>query len=154
MDKPTMRTTYDWVMEILTFFILVSTFYPFLQCKLNGIFPLETEVYDCSQLLDLPKIASIIYIALNILDWCYKIYNLPITVTKENANALYRLGVQLIRHVRYIAILMYACASNISFAIDTGKISSSYDFVISISVVPMYIIIVIYIIKMIRLRNR
>ena len=152
------KTTYDKILEVIAISALVWAFYPLLfyynidsDALLPTHFNLAGEADGWggrSILWIIPPIALLFYIRLSVLQKFPKIYNYPCKITEQNADYLYKMGEQLIRHIKVSVVLMFAFVSNDIYAVITGKLSSPNLLVIGILVAIMLLSIIIYIIKM------
>lgn len=163
MERPTKRTSYDWTVEILSFFALIWACVPLLSYEslpADVQIPIHYNLLglvdgwgDRSDLLSLLLITVLGYIVLSALEWCYKIYNFPIKVTESNANELHRLGVCLVRHTKLILMLMLAYTSNLSLAIAMGK-GILYECIMPVLITVLFMTLIIFVVKMLRIRTR
>ncbi len=155
------KTVCDWAVEISSFLCLIWAFYPLFFYKRLDAETLIPSHYnllgevdgwgDRSFLWALPSIAFVVYIILSILQRYPEMYNYPIKVTKKNAKSLHRLGVQLIRYIKFITIFIFAYLNNRSFssAIE-GKNSDLNLYIIGILTIGLFVVTLFSVIKMVK----
>lgn len=161
MNKLQNKTVFDWAIEISSFLCLIWAFYPlFFYERLDAEILIPTHYNllgevdgwgDRSFLWSLPPIAFVVYIILSILQRYPEIYNYPVKVTKENTESLHRLGVQLIRYIKFITILIFAYLNNCSFssAIE-GKNSGLNLYIIGTLTIGLFVVTLFSVIKMVK----
>lgn len=119
---PTRRTTYDWVIEIISFLSLIATCVPlFFYNRMNGnvSFPIHYNLYgkadgwgDRTFLLYFISAAIVLYVYLTFSERFYKRFLYPVKMNEQNASSIYRLGIRLRRHVKLFVMLIFAYMSN------------------------------------------
>jgi len=160
MESYKKKTTYDKILEVVAIAALVWAFYPpiFNSIDSDAIIPVHFNLAgevdgwgDSSVLWIMPPIALLLYIGLSIAQKHPKICNYPCRITEQNADYLYKMGVQLIRHIKVSVVLMFAFVSNDIYAVAIGKSSSPNLFIIGIFTGIITLLpIIIYIRKMCR----
>jgi hypothetical protein len=164
MENHQKKTAYDRILEIVAIAALLGSFYPLLFYNTidpNALFPIHYNFAGepdnwggRSSLWVMPLIGLAFYIGMSILQKYPKIYNYPRKVTKKNANYLYRMGVQLIRHLKACFLLILAY-SNIDMYIEAiGKNSNIAPIVYAVLIAVMFLPIVIYTVKMRRYKPK
>jgi len=158
------KTTYDKIVEVAAIAALLWAFCPLFfynSVDNNTLVPVHYNLSgevdgwsDRTSLWVLPSIALLFYVGLSMLQRCPYMYNYPCEVTKENADHLYRMGVQLVRHVKVLFILIFAHINNASYAIAIGK-SVGLNLAINISLLAaIFLTLIIYVIKMLRYKPK
>ena len=153
------KTIYDKILEVVAAAALLWAFYPLFfynNIDSNAVFPTHYNIAgevdgwgDRSSLLIMPLITLVLYIGFSILQKYPKIYNYPCKVTEQNANYLYRMGVQLMRHVKVYITILFAYSSNDMYS---GAISESnrpmLPILYIILMAGMFLPVIIYTVKM------
>jgi len=164
METYKKKTTYDKILEIVAIAALLGSFCPLLfynTIATDAVFPIHYNIDGevdgwggRSNLWSMPLIALAFYIGLSILQKYPKIYNYPCKVTAKNADYLYRMGVQLMRHIKVCVIIIFAYASNDMYIGAINKSSKPMPIVYAIVMAGMFVPVIIYVIKMIRYKPK
>jgi len=164
MESYKHKTTYDKILEVVAIAALLWAFYPLLfycntdsEALFSTHFNLSGEADGWggrSILWIIPPIALLFYIGLSIVQKFPKIYNYPCEVTEQNADYLYRMGVQLVRHIKVSVVLAFAYINNDMYAVVIGRCSSPNLFIIGIFIGIILLPIIIYIRRMSRYSNQ
>lgn len=104
-------------------------------------------------LLSMPIIGLVIYIGLSVLQRFPNIFNYPIEVTENNAEALYSLGIKMIRSLKLFVVLIFATESFTFTRLASGKQFSAGIAIITFLIVLMTIMLIYYIVKMSKQRE-
>lgn len=117
-EKILLRTPYDWVIEEVALLSTLFVFYPLFiydQLAEGNIIPIHYNTQgvadgwtDRSLFWIVAFITLTLYIGLSIAEKFYPKFKYPIEVVESNANGVYRLAVQLIRHIKLIVVLILA----------------------------------------------
>lgn len=164
MNNPRGKTTYDRILETVSVLILCGTIFPFLHFGkltennvpvhfgING----QADGWGSPYLLwFIPAIVVIIYIGLTYIEKQYKKFNYPVKIKNEEvAGIIYRLGVRLIRHIKLIVTAIFCYMGNCVFLVATHKAERLYVPVFYLLTGSMFIVILFYLIKMIRLKKQ
>jgi hypothetical protein len=162
MENHQKKTAYDKILEIVAIVALLGSFCPLMLYNTinpDAIFPVHYNFSGVdrwggrSSLWIIPLIGLASYIGLSIIQKYPKIYNYPCKVTKQNANYLYRLGVQLMRHVKVCFMIILAYANNDMY-LGAIKGISPTPIVYIILMAGMFIPVIIYTIKMTRYKSK
>ena len=158
MKNPQKRTTYDWILEIVSVLALLWSFYPLL---FYGRLSDETLIpihYNLAGEIDgwggryflwiIPLIALVFYIGLSVFEKYYKRSNYPYKVTEENANHLYRQRVRLSRHLKVFSLLIFAYLNNSSYAIAVGKGAGLSKFIMIFLMAGLFLSLIFFYLKM------
>ena len=164
MENYKKKTKYEKILEAISIVALFCSSYPLLfysKLESSVLIPVHYDIYGVvdrwgprHSLWILQLIPLILYFGLSILQQYPKIYNYPCKVTEQNANYLYRMGVQLIRHVKVFVILSFAYISNVTYAIAIGKATNLNMLVLILFFTGMFLSLIIYPIKMIRYKPK
>jgi len=163
MENYKKKTTYDKIVEIVALAALVWAFCPplFNSIDSDAILPVHFNLVgevdgwgDSSVLWIIPPIALLLYIGLSILQKFPKVYNYPCEVTEENANYLYRMGVQLIRHIKVSIVLTFAYINYDIYAVAIGRCASPNLFIIGMLIGITLLPIIICFSKMSRYKPK
>lgn len=155
------KSIYDWVIEILTILCLIWSFYPFcFYNKFTGPVPIH---YNALGQVDiwgnrsffwlLPLLSLTFYIGISISEKYYSKFNYPIKVTEKNANSLYKLALGLLRHMKFITILLFAYINNSTMSIALSKGSGLNGYILTILLVGLMVILFSYIIRMMKVKD-
>lgn len=119
---PTRKTTYDWVIEIVSFLSLIATCIPLFFYNRMGegvFFPIHYNLYgkadgwgDRKFLFIFILIAFVLYIYLTFSEKFFKKFLYPVKINEQNASSIYRIGIRLRRHVKLFIMLIFAYMSN------------------------------------------
>jgi len=163
MENHRKKTTYDKILEIVAIVALLAGFYPLLyysSIDSNALFPTHYRFFGeidgwggRSTLWTMALIGLTFYVGLSVLQKFPKIYNYPCKVTEQNADYLYRLGVQLVRQVKVLCVFIMAYANNSIYRVVIGKDTGPDDFIVSMFILLMLSLLTIYIIKMMRYKS-
>jgi hypothetical protein len=151
------RGTYGWLLEILAIGGLVWALYPLLLYSSIGEsvtipihfnFSGEADGWGDRRFLTIPPlIALTLYIGMTVLERFPNIYNYPVKVTETNIDALYRLGVSMIRHIKTVLMFIFAYIGNAAITyVDGGHLKQIW--VVWVLVGVMFAMMVIYIVRM------
>lgn len=117
MDK---HTTYNRITEVFTFLCWgLSWLFPLLN---YAHLPEKIAIhYNLAGQADgwgsretvwiLPAIASLLYIALSVLQRFPRVYNYPVRITEENRQTIYRLGTDLMRYIKAVVVVLFSFMS-------------------------------------------
>lgn len=164
MKNPRRRTFYDWALEVLTSLSLLWALVPLVyygDLNPEKKIPIHYNTLgaidgwgDRSFLLFLPIGAFLFFVGLSLLDKYYTKFNYPIQVTEANAEGLYRLGVRLIRHIKFFIVLLFAYLGNatLALAMNDGTALNQTD--IYVAIVGLLLSVIVYYVKMLRLKRR
>ncbi|MCL2510616.1 MAG: DUF1648 domain-containing protein [Bacteroidales bacterium] len=160
MENHQSKTTYDKILEIVAVAALLWAFYPLLfynSIDSDATFPThynfagEVDGWgNRTSLWILPIIAILFYVGLSIVEMLPRIMKYSRKMSEQDAGHLYRIGVQLIRHVKVLTILILAYGSNDIYA---GAIDKSFvhsPVIIFLFIAALFLTVVIYTIKMLR----
>jgi len=163
MENHRKKTTYDKILEIVAVAALLVSFCPLLLYHTihpDDVFPTHYNIAGeidgwggRSSLWLIPLIGLAFYIGLSILQKYPKIYNYPCKVTEQNANYLYRMGVQLMRHVKACFMIILAYANNDMYMGAINKNSGPIGILYAILMAGMFVPVIIYAIKMVRYKS-
>ncbi len=155
MDK-----TYYRVIELLSLVCLIGAFYPLLYLKELGETSLIPIHYNFQGQVDAwgnrsslwlqPILALVVYFVLSMLVRYPERLNYPIKVTQENENVLYKLMVNMLRHIKLTCLILFAYGSNLSFGIAIGKYDYKNHYIILVLIGLMFIITIFYVLQMIK----
>lgn len=135
---PNRRTTYDWVIEIISFLGMIATCIPvFFYNKMGKdvSFPIHYNLQgkadgwgDRTFLFILILIAIALYVYLTFSEKFFKRFLYPVKIDEQNALSIYRIGILLRRHVKLFVMLIFAYMSN-SFLYQalSGDIEQPYS---------------------------
>lgn len=122
---------YYGVIEILSLLCLIWAFYPLFflnnlgdanSVPIHYNFQGQVDGWgDRSSLWTQPIIALVIYLVFSILVRYPQKLNYPIKVTKGNSKVLYKLIINMLRHIKLICLILLAYVNNISFRIAIEK---------------------------------
>jgi len=156
-----MRKIYYGLIEILSLFCLIWAFYPlfFLNDLGDASVPIHYNFQgqvdgwgDRSSIWMQPILALIVYFLFSILVKFPEKLNYPIKVTKENSNILYKLMINMLRHIKLICLILFAYGSNLSFGIAIGKYGVENHYVVVILIGLMFAVTLFYVLQMIKFR--
>lgn len=158
-----MKKMYYRIIEILSLLCLIWAFYPlFFLSNLGEAasipihYNLQGQVDgwgDRSSIWMQPILALVVYLVFSVLVRYPEKLNYPIRVTKENSSTLYRLMINMLRHIKLICLILFAYGSNLSFGIAMGKYGIRNHYVIVILIGLMFVITLFYVTKMIKYRT-
>lgn len=147
-------------LELLAIFCLVWAFYPLLFINDLGHTALIPTHYnfqgqvdgygELSSLWGQPIIALVLYGVFSILVRYPEKLNYPIKVTKENADSLYRLAINMLKYVKVVCMLILAYGSNLSFEIAIGENVGKNHYGVVVLMGLMFIIVLYYVLKMLK----
>lgn len=160
MERPVIRnsnTIMEKVLEIILLFIVVlMVIWPICQfARLPETVPIHINIHGDIDgygsrivVLVLPIVGVLLYVGLTVLQRVPHLYNYPIEVTDDNAHLLYALGVQMIRFVKAIMIILFVYLTY-SFICLARGVKLRYSAIIIISSCAVLAIgMVYYIVKM------
>ena len=158
------RTPYYKILEVVAIAASLWAFYPLLfynSIDNNALVPIHYNFFGEVNGWDgrfflwvLPLVGLAFYIGLSILQRFPKIYNYPCKVTEENEDYIYRMGVQLVRHIKVLMALLFAYLNNASYAIAIGKGVGLNNFIIMPLMAGLLLLVIVYSIKMIRYNRK
>lgn len=158
-DSPAERTWYDRTIECLVLAGLLWALYPVI---FSGT-PNEASVpihYDITgridrSLLAVPFfVALAFYLLLSLLQRVPGAFSYPVRVTEKNEKKLQCIGVQLVRHVKLILVLIFGYLVNNSFAVAAGERTQGLNPVVIWGLMAALVAVLVYFIKkMIRLKD-
>lgn len=129
-DLITKRTSYDWVLEILSWIGIICALIPIYQymnlrddflAPVHFDFKGEADSWgDKEHILYNSFLSIFFFILMSCLEKNYKILNYPIKVTENNRLQLYRLGVELVRHIKLVIICLFSYLANSPFYVVEG----------------------------------
>lgn len=146
-------------MEIATLLTLIWCLYPlfYYNTLTNTAIPIhydfngETNAWGSrSFLLFLPLLSLVMYIGMSAIEKYYPKFNFPIEVTPKNADALYRLGLNLLRCEKFFIIFLFAYINNASISNEEGL----NGYIILAIFAGMVVLLFIYLFKMLRLKDK
>lgn len=155
------RSIYGWALEVFALSCLIWSFYPFrFYDKLTGPVPIHYNVFgqvdvwgNRSFFWLLPSLSLVFYIGISILErYCPKL-NYPVKVTNSNANSLYRLALGLLRHIKFLTILLFAYINNASMSVAMSRSDGLNGYVLTVLLVGLMIVLFTYIVRMMRLNE-
>lgn len=161
-DLITKRTTYDWVLEFLSWIGICFALMPLVRYNEipdKALVPVHFDfrgVIDAwgnkEYILCYSFLAIFFFVLMFFLERNYKILNYPIKITENNKFCLYKLGVKLVRHLKLIVVCLFSYLANMSFYVSMG---SRYNGQLPIlfMVFALLIILVFFCIKMIKLKR-
>ena len=159
MENHQKRTTYDKILEIAAIVALLGACYPLLfygTIDSNTLIPIhynfagEVDRWgDRSVLWIFPPIALLFYIGLSMLQKYPHTYNYPSKVTKENADYLYKMGVQLMRHIKVLTIFILAYLNNNTYTVAIGRGTGPNEYILYALIAGILLLVIIYSIKMV-----
>lgn len=163
MNNPTRRTPYDWGVEIMSILGLLGAFVPVLfyeKLDKEILIPIHYNMYgevdgwgDSSNLIIQSLIALVLYLVFTVLERYYKKFNYVVPVTEQNADSLYRVGVQMMRHTKLVMLFLFAAVNNASFLTAIGNSYEVYDTIITIILSASILTVIVYMVKMAFLKN-
>lgn len=161
--NPRKRTLYDWILEVFAFVALIWTFIPLLSyeslpvdIRIPTHYNMFGQVDGWGSRFDLWILLSItvlFYILFSVLERYPKWLNLSIKVTPENTNVIHRLAVRLLRHLKLILTVMFACMINLSLAIAIGKGVGIYNSFMPALPSVLLVTLIVYMVKIRRARH-
>jgi len=164
MENYLKKTTYDKILEVVAIAALLVGFYPLLyysSIDSNAVLPTHYNIIgeidgwgNRSALWTMALIGLTFYIGLSVLQKYPQIYNYPCKVTEQNAHYLYRLGVQLIRQMKVLLVLIFSYANNSIYRVAIGKTIGPDGFVVSVFLLLMLSLLTIYIVKMMQYKSK
>ena len=164
MESYLKKNTYDKILEIVAIAALLVGFYPLLyynSIDSNAVLPTHYNIIgeidgwgDRSILWTMALIGLTFYIGLSVLQKFPKIYNYPCKVTEQNSHHLYRLGVQLIRQMKVLLVLIFSYANNSIDRVAIGKTIGPDGFIVSMFLLLMLLLLTIYIVKMMQYKSK
>lgn len=99
-------------------------------------------------------VAAVFYVILTVIERFYRSFNFPVRVTENNAGALYRLGVQLIRSLKPLLIVIMAYLNTSSLAVAMGWGVGLNGLVMGALVIALFALLAYFMAKMYKLRDR
>ena len=161
--SPLRRTRCDWVLEAVSFLCLVWAFVPlFFYGSIGEDVRVPTH-YDAlgrvdgygnrSDLWTPALVAAAFYVVLTVIERFYRSFNFPVRVTQANAEALYRLGIRLIRFMKPLLMFIMAYLNTSSFAAAMGRGIGLNSFVMAVLVIAMFALIAYFMAKMYKQRD-
>lgn len=160
MNQITKRTTYYWIIEAFSLLGLIYALVPLLiygKLPENSSVPVHFNIIghpdrwgDSHYIIIYSLLSIFFYLLMTFLERNYKILNYPIKITPSNSNAIYRLGVNLARHLKLFVTLLFACLANISLYIAMGKANVCCQYIMIPLMGGLIISLIFFAIKMIR----
>lgn len=138
------RSVYDWILELITIFCLIWSFYPFCFYDRLG---------DCSLFWLLSLFSLCFYIGISILERYYAKLNYPVKVTESNANSLYRLSLGLLRHVKFFAILLLSYINNATLSVSLSKGDGLNGYILTVLLAGLMVVVFVYIRRMMKCKD-
>ncbi|MDR1980321.1 MAG: DUF1648 domain-containing protein [Tannerellaceae bacterium] len=165
MNNPRRKTTCDHLLEIVSLVILGATIFPFIHfgklAKMASIpihFGINGKVdgWENPYLLwFIPAIAITLYMGLTYIERQYKKFHYPVKIKNEEmADAIYRLGICLIRHIKPVVLAIFCFISNSVFLVATHRMERLCMPVFYVLIGCFFIVILFYLVKMTGLRKR
>lgn len=158
MNEITKRTKYDWTLEILSLLALIWAFIPVFFMKKLGehvLIPIHfnaagrADGWGGTHFLWINALMCLgFYLLFLLSDRYYKIMNFPVKVTPENADDLYRIGVRMMRHMKFLSILIVAYLNNSSFALALGYQFVSDSYFLSVVGILLGVVLFSHFVKM------
>lgn len=163
MESLRKRSLYDWLIDVLSFLALIVTSIPIIfYSKLENISHVPIHYNMSGQidgwggprnLISLFLVALAFYLLLYILEIFPKALNLPVKVTSDNENDVYRLAIRLLRHLKLFFTLIFAYLINNSFATALGNCSGGNAFILNGLLCGVILVMIYFAIKMFALRK-
>jgi hypothetical protein len=158
MENHRKKTAYDKILEVVAIALLLGSFYPLLfynSIDSNTLVPIHGNFFgevdrwgDRSNLWIIPLIGLGLYILMSISQKYPTIINYPCKITEKNANYIYRMGVQLVRHIKVFITLTFTYISNIFYRMAIGKDAKLNMFIVYMLFAGIFLLVIIYTIKM------
>lgn len=159
-----MKKIYYVAIEILSLLCLLWAFYPLFFINALGEagsvpihynFQGEVDGWgDRSSLWLQPILALVVYLVFSVLVKYPEKLNYPVEVTKGNASVLYRLMINMLRHIKLVCLILFAYGSNLSFGIAVGKYGVENHYVVVVLIGLMFAITLLYVLRMIKYRSK
>jgi hypothetical protein len=157
------RTSYDWVLEILSLLSLVACFYPLFfynDISSEVLIPIHYNIYGEADnwgsrhsLLVLPLVSIGIYFLLSVLERHPSKMNYPFKVNLNNPE-ICRLSVRMLRHLKLFTMLIFTYISLSSYFIAIGKKFEGVNkYVMIIFLSALFITMIFYYLKMMRYKD-
>ena len=161
-DLITKRTTYDWVLEFLSWIGIFFALIPlgrYNEIPDKAIVPVHFDFRGAidawgnkEYILCYSFLAIFFFVLMFFLERNYKILNYPIKVTENNKFCLYKLGVRLVRHLKLIVVCLFSYLANMSFYVSIGsRYNGQLPILIIISI--LLITLAFFLVKMIKLKR-
>ncbi|MDR2840484.1 MAG: DUF1648 domain-containing protein [Paludibacter sp.] len=157
------RTPYYWVLEILSVAGLLYAFYPLLfygslspDVKIPIHFNALGDVDGWAgrnYLFLLPAISLIFYIGFSILERYPKFLNYPFNTKDIDKKELNKTGISIIRHIKFISIIVFAHIGNRAFNIAIGK-DVQFGIVIFLLLFALFLIVTVFIARVYKLKQK
>lgn len=90
---------------------------------------------------------------LYVLEWFPKALNLPVKITPDNENEVYKLAIRLLKHLKLFFTLLFAYLINSSFATALGNCSGGNAFILNGLICGVIMSMIYFAIKMYSLRK-
>ena len=155
------RSIYGWMLEVLTILCLVCSFYPFcFYNKFTEPIPIHYNALgqvdalgDRSFFWLLPLLSFVFYIGMSISERYYSKFNYPVKVTEANANSLYKLVLGLLRHIKFITIILFTYINNATMYVALSKENGLNGYILAGLLTGLMIVLFSYIVRMMRIKN-
>jgi Protein of unknown function (DUF1648). len=155
------RSIYGWVLEVLTVLCLACSFYPFcFYDKFTEPIPIHHNTLgqvdawgDRSFFWLLPLLSFVFYIGMSISERHYSKFNYPVKITETNASSLYKLALGLLRHIKFITILLFTYINNATMSVALSKGNGLNGYILTALLTGLMIILFSYIVRMMRIKN-
>lgn len=157
------RTRCDWTLEAVSLLCLAWAFVPlFFYGGIGEDVRVPTH-YDAlgrvdgygnrSDLWTPALVAAVFYVILTVIERFYRSFNFPVRVTENNAEALYRLGVRLVRSLKPLSIVIMAYMNTSSLVVAMGWGAGLNGLVMAVLVIAMFALIAYFMAKMYKQRD-
>ncbi len=157
------KGNYNRILEIVALIGLILSLTPLLffnKIDKNVSIPIHYNLYgeiddwgSRSFLWIIPIIAIAFYIILSLGEKFHKKLNYPIKITKNNAEEVYRIAIQLIRTLKALFLVILAYINNISLAYAYGYNCYFNKFIMPFFIIILLGVVILYYIKIIKYKE-
>ena len=158
------RITYDQVLNFLSILGLVCSFYPLF---LYGNISADTMIpihYNRFGEVDgwgnrhffwiISLIVIAVFIGISIAEKYPNKINYPVKVTAENKEAIYKIGIQLVRHIKCILMFAFSYINYSTYNIAIGKNSELNKNVMTAFIFGLFFVLIFFTLKMFKQRKK
>ena len=155
---------YFFLLETLSILALIYAIFPLFHLREipnDKLIPIhfdflgnQNEWRDNTYLIIYPLLSLLFYLLFFIAEFNYKRLNYPIKITQTNREKAYRNSVVLIRHLKFLVVLLIGYLGNTAFYIAIGSLKKGNTIITLSLLLGILLFIILFFIKMLKLRNQ
>ena len=158
------RITYDQILKFLSILGLVCSFYPLFfygNISDDTLIPIhynrlgEVDGWGNRHFFWIISLIVIaIYIGISIVEKYPNKINYPVKVTAENKETIHKIGVQLVRHIKFVLMFVFAYINYSTYNIAVGKSTGLNKIIMAAFIVGLFFVLFFFTLKMFKHRKK